>query len=62
MTFLSAYDAQYDFENLIDIVAHNGEPLFIRGNNDNIAVLISEAMWEDVMMKINSNMHSATLE
>jgi hypothetical protein len=42
MTYLSAYDAQY--------------------NNDNTAVLISEAMWEDVMMKINSNMHSATLE
>ncbi|PHM16592.1 MAG: hypothetical protein CJD30_10725 [Sulfuricurvum sp. PD_MW2] len=62
MEKIDASDPKLDFENLIEQVAFTHEPIFIRGDNDNTAVLISETMWEGVMMKINSNMHSATLE
>lgn len=43
-------DATYTQSNLeyfIDQVILTHEPIFISGNNNNTAVLISEEMWED---------------
>lgn len=54
MIFLSASDAQSDFENLIDTVALTHEPILISGNNNQTAVLISEEMWEAIQERMDT--------
>lgn len=54
MRILSASDAQSDFENLIDTVALTHEPIFISGNNNQTAVLISETMWEEIQERMDT--------
>jgi prevent-host-death family protein len=45
---IEASDAQLDFENLIEEVTQTNEPIFITGNNNQTAVLISEEMREKI--------------
>jgi PHD/YefM family antitoxin component YafN of YafNO toxin-antitoxin module len=45
---IGASNPKLDFEKLIEQVALTNEPIFIRGNNDNTAVLISETMWKQI--------------
>lgn len=54
MRILSASDAQSDFENLIDTVALTHELIFISGNNNQTAVLISETMWEEIQERFDT--------
>lgn len=54
MTLLSASDAQSDFENLIEQVTLTNELIFISGNNNQTAVLISETMWEEIQERMDT--------
>ncbi|MDP3119635.1 MAG: type II toxin-antitoxin system prevent-host-death family antitoxin [Sulfuricurvum sp.] len=54
MTLLSASDPQLDFENLIEQVTLTNEPIFISGNNNQTAVLISETMWEEIQERMDT--------
>jgi len=54
MRILSASDAQLDFENLIEQVTLTNEPIFISGNNNQTAVLISETMWEEIQERMDT--------
>jgi prevent-host-death family protein len=54
MALISASDAQSDFENLIDQVTLTNEPIFINGNNNQTAVLISETMWEEIQERMDT--------
>jgi len=49
-----AADAQLDFENLIEQVTLTNEPIFISGNNNQTAVLISETMWEEIQERMDT--------
>lgn len=49
-----AADAQLDFENLIEQVTQTNEPIFISGNNNQTAVLISETMWEEIQERMDT--------
>jgi prevent-host-death family protein len=54
MALISASDAQSDFENLIEQVTLTNEPIFISGNNNQTAVLISETMWEEIQDRFDA--------
>lgn len=54
MRVLSASDAQSDFENLIEQVTLTNEPIFISGNSNLTAVLISETMWEEIQERMDT--------
>ncbi len=51
---LDAFDSQLDFENLIEQVTQTNEPIFISGNNNQTAVLISETMWEEIQERMDT--------
>lgn len=51
---IDASDAQSNFENLIEQVTLTNEPIFIGGNNNQTAVLISEEMWEEIQDRFDT--------
>lgn len=59
---IDASDAQLDFENLIEQVTLINEPIFISGNNNQTAVLISETMWEEIQERISGKREVNTLD
>ena len=54
MTFINSYSETLDFENLIEQVTLSNEPIFIRGNNNQTAVLVSKKMWEEIQDHFDS--------
>lgn len=53
LKIIEASDPQLDFENLIEQVALTNEPIFISGNNNQTAVLISETMWDEIQNRFD---------
>jgi prevent-host-death family protein len=51
---IKASDSQLDFENLIEQVTLANKPIFISGNNNKTAVLISETMWEKIQERMDA--------
>lgn len=54
MDQINASHPQLDFENLIEQVTLTNEPIFISGNNNQTAVLISETMWEEIQERMDT--------
>lgn len=51
---ITASQARSDIYYLIDEMAQSYEPIFIQGNNDNTAVLISETLWEEIQDRFDA--------
>ena len=54
MASMTACAEALDFESLIEQVTDTNEPIFISGNDDRGAVLVSEAMWEEIQERFDT--------
>lgn len=51
---ITASQVQSNLDQLIDEIAYTREPIFISGNNNLTAVLISEEMWEEIQERFDT--------